>query len=547
MNAFVRKSHSGCPSRQAWTAELEGTLDDPSLLEHIEQCAACRRVLDEVAADDSLWKEASDTLATPPIDMSHLTASIYPMSTDEETSAIDPLCEHEIAHLQRLLPPASHPELLARIGRYDLEHLIGRGGMGLVFRAWDSQLHRVVALKTLAMALMPLGTARERFIREGRAAAMLAHPHIVPMYDVITELPVPALVMQYIAGPTLERWVAEHGAMPWQDAVRIGSQLADALDAAHAQGLVHRDIKPSNVLLEADGTRALLTDFGLVRAMDDAALTHSGMLAGTPHFMSPEQARSEDVDGRSDLFSLGSLLYFAMSGQPPFRGREPMAVLNRLCHTAQSPLCEVDREIPLEVSRLVDRLLSKQPGKRPATSREVSEELRCLLRAPRRLRRQRPKTRLTSRTSLLVICLACLGLLAAGLIWSSKMQTQETRFPSPAKSFPTASGPILAADPSRPSSDASDHEFAEGQPVAPSLGSAADRSAFADLESLAREAAELAIAIEVLDESVPALPAGGLSGREAFAPMSQAAVSLEAELEHLRQRQAETLAAPVNP
>jgi serine/threonine-protein kinase len=397
------------------------------------------------------------------------------------------------------------------------------------------------------MALMPLGTARERFIREGRAAAMLAHPHIVPMYDVITELPVPALVMQYIAGPTLERWVAEHGAMPWQDAVRIGSQLADALDAAHAQGLVHRDIKPSNVLLEADGTRALLTDFGLVRAMDDAALTHSGMLAGTPHFMSPEQARSEDVDGRSDLFSLGSLLYFAMSGQPPFRGREPMAVLNRLCHAAQSPLCEVDREIPLEVSRLVDRLLSKQPGKRPATSREVSEELRSLLRAPRRLRRQQPQTRLSSRTVRLCLCLACLGLLAAGLTWSSKTHAPETLFPTPVKTFPTASDRTVAADPSRPSSEASEHELTRDQSVVPGFDSAADRSAFADLEQLAREAAELDIAIEVLNESVPTLPASGLSGREAFAPMSQAAVSLEAELERLRQRQSETLAAPVNP
>lgn len=407
-----------CPSPSDWLELLDSQGEDRQLLEHIEACDRCRKTIDELAADQSMWHEASETLAMDLPDLSRLTERICPLSitgpngqhshhassfltpmlkqaltqqSDQQSDPTQILGDHELEQLQRLLPAPSHPELLARIGRYELEQLIGRGGMGLVFRARDSELHRVVAVKTLALCLLPFGSARERFIREGRAAAMLSHSHMVPMYDVITESPVPALVMQYVPGPTLHGWVAERGPMDWQNALRIGAQLADALSAAHVEGLVHRDLKPSNVLLEVDGTRALLTDFGLVRAMDDATLTHSGMLAGTPYFMSPEQARGDEVDGRSDLFSLGALLYFIMTGHPPFRGRESMAVLNAVCHRPHSPLAKVNREIPLEVSHLVDRLLSKQAKHRPATSAMVRDELRSLLGASRRLRRNRSK------------------------------------------------------------------------------------------------------------------------------------------------------------
>lgn len=390
MNLPTRAKRASCPSRHAWEAELEAHEPDQQLLDHLENCHECRSLIETLAGDSNWWREASDTLATPLAELAHVTDTICPLSAERhDATRADPLCQHEITQLQAMLPMASHPELLARIGRYELEQLVGRGGMGLVFRARDTELHRVVAVKTLAMYLLPTATARERFIREGRAVALLSHPHIVPVYDVITQPPVPALVMQYIAGPTLEGWIEEKGSMRWQDALRIGMQLADALSAAHAEGLVHRDLKPSNVLLEADGARASLTDFGLVRAIDSATLTHSGMLAGTPHFMSPEQARGAEVDGRSDLFSLGSLLYFAMTGQPPFRGRESMAVLHSLCHSPHVPLCRVDREIPVEVSRLVDRLLAKPLRQRPASSRQVRDELRTLLSSPRRLRRAR--------------------------------------------------------------------------------------------------------------------------------------------------------------
>src|SRR5690606_8598234 len=123
----------------------------------------------------------------------------------------------------------SHPELLGRIGRYELEQLVGRGGMGLVFRAYDTELHRIVAVKTLAVHLVPIGSARERFVREGRAGASLVHPHIVPVYDVITEGPVPALVMQYIAGTTLQYWLERRGPLPWDRAVQLSIQLLDGL------------------------------------------------------------------------------------------------------------------------------------------------------------------------------------------------------------------------------------------------------------------------------------------------------------------------------
>jgi len=349
-----------------------------------------------VAGQETWWDEAQQFLScdVDPI-AARISSRVCPLTSSELETTVgsDVLLAHELQQLQSLLDAPSHPELLGRIGRYELEQLVGRGGMGLVFRAHDTELHRVVAIKTLALHLIPIGAARERFVRESRACAALAHPHIVPMYDVVHDGPVPALVMQYIAGPTLQAWVREHGSMAWQDALKIGSQLADALAAAHSNGLVHRDIKPGNVLLEANGSRALLTDFGLARVLDAATMTQSGILSGTPEYMSPEQANGQSVDERSDLFSLGSLIYTMLAGTAPFRAAEPMAILHRVCNASQTPLHRINPEIPIEVSRLVDRLLAKNPQHRFASAQQLRDAMLELLRSPRRLlRSSRPRT-----------------------------------------------------------------------------------------------------------------------------------------------------------
>ncbi len=385
-----------CPSPGALRECLESMSDpNPQLAAHLESCAHCQATLSFVAGQETWWDEAQQFLSceVDPV-ASRISSRVCPLTSSEQATTVgsDVLLAHELHQLQSLLDAPSHPELLGRIGRYELEQLVGRGGMGLVFRAHDTELHRVVAIKTLALHLIPIGAARERFVRESRACAALAHPHIVPMYDVVHDGPVPALVMQYIAGPTLQAWVREHGSMAWQDALKIGSQLADALVAAHAHGLVHRDIKPGNVLLEANGSRALLTDFGLARVLDAATMTQSGILTGTPEYMSPEQATGESVDERSDLFSLGSLIYTMLAGHAPFRASEPMAILHRVCHATQTPLHRINPEIPIEVSRLVDRLLAKNPQHRFASAQQLRDALLELLRSPRRLLRSRRPT-----------------------------------------------------------------------------------------------------------------------------------------------------------
>jgi eukaryotic-like serine/threonine-protein kinase len=389
------RGRESCPSTQQLAACLEPTVadtavaSDPKLLTHIAVCTDCQNRLERLAVEEGEREEISRCLQAPDFESfrhtptSHIVASICPLSAEVPAAALqDPLREHEIDQLTHLLQPPSHPELLGRIGRYELEQLVGRGGMGLVFRAYDTELHRMVAVKTLAVHLVPIGSARERFVREGRAGASLVHPYIVPVYDVITDGPVPALVMQYIAGTTLQYWLEQHGPLPWRHAVQLCIQLLDGLALAHDRGLIHRDIKPGNVLLEADASRALLTDFGLVRTFDDATLTHSGMLAGTPDFMSPEQARGESLDARSDLFSFGSLMYTMLTGQAPFRAADPMAILNRICHQPYQPLKELASDLPNDLVRLVDRLLAKTAGRRPESAAGVRDRLHQLVTGP---------------------------------------------------------------------------------------------------------------------------------------------------------------------
>jgi serine/threonine protein kinase len=306
------------------------------------------------------------------------------------------LTMHESAASPNLdfLSAPSHPEMLGRMGRYEIEKVVGRGGMGVVLKGHDGELNRPVAIKVLAPHLAHNGLARQRFAREGRAAAAVVHEHVVPIYGVDSDADLPFLVMRYVAGQSLQSRVDHEGQLPVADILRIGIQVAAGLSAAHAQGVIHRDIKPSNILLEQTVERVLITDFGLARAADDASLTQSGILAGTPHYMSPEQASGDPIDHRSDLFSLGSVLYFMATGRQPFRAERAMAVLNRICNEAHRSVWEINPEIPDELCDVIDQLLEKKPRSRFFDAAQVQTALSRALVNMQQPGRQRVRAKL---------------------------------------------------------------------------------------------------------------------------------------------------------
>ena len=273
------------------------------------------------------------------------------------------------------LDPPAKPDSLGRIGHYEVLEVLGRGGFGIVLRAFDDKLHRVVAVKVLAPELATSSPARKRFVREARSSAMVRHENVVQVHAV-EEQPLPYLVMEFIPGETLQERLDRTGPFGLAELLQIGRQIAEGLAAAHARGLVHRDIKPANILIEAGASpRVKITDFGLARAADDASTTRSGLLAGTPMYMAPEQAHGERLDHRADLFSLGSVLYAMCSGRPPFRADSALAVLKRVAEDTPRPIQEIIPEAPQWLCDTIARLQAKRPEDRFATAREVADLL----------------------------------------------------------------------------------------------------------------------------------------------------------------------------
>ncbi|GMU66076.1 MAG: hypothetical protein AMXMBFR36_23500 [Acidobacteriota bacterium] len=255
--------------------------------------------------------------------------------------------------------------------------------MGRVYLAHDPNTDRRVALKIAAatdeLDSAAAGQARERFLIEARAAGRLAHPGIVAVYDADVDAATghPYLAMEWIDGPTLSRVVRERGPLPWRQAVAIAAEVADALDHAHSRGIVHRDVKPGNVMIDPAG-RARIADFGIARIGDESR-TLPGEVLGTPNYMSPEQLRGEKVDGRSDLFALGSVLYQALTGRPPFAAEHVGAVTHAVAHSEPDPPSTRVEGIPNAVDRVVARALAKDREHRFASGREMAHELRALL------------------------------------------------------------------------------------------------------------------------------------------------------------------------
>ncbi len=366
---------------------LDGELSDVHQAEvagHVESCQDCRRQLESLAADPSWWRETHELLSSftrPLPGASHELAESERRLADrvaqggmasrhnDEEHASDPRSPSVPLDF---LAPSDNPAMLGRLGEFEILELIGCGGMGIVLKGYDHELNRYVAVKVLHPHCATSAAARKRFAREAQAAAAVVHQHVVAIHAVDANHHPPYLVMPFVPGESLQQRLVRQGVFDVIDALRIGQQVADGLSAAHAQGLVHRDIKPGNILLERNVERVLLTDFGLARAADDASLTQSGVIAGTPQYMSPEQARGEQVDARTDLFSLGTVLYTLLAGHSPFRAETAMGVLRRVCEDTPRPLSETNPAVPVWIDAITEKLHAKQPADRFESAAQVS-------------------------------------------------------------------------------------------------------------------------------------------------------------------------------
>ncbi|QDV26507.1 protein kinase domain-containing protein [Aureliella helgolandensis] len=339
------------------------------MLAHVESCAACQTKLETLSSGGMSWNEVAGMMQQD--DLSPLAAS---------TNAIP---NSAPAGMGTTLPPflqaSEHPQSLGRFARYEIMEILGRGGMGIVMRGYDPALERYCAVKVLAPELASSAAARRRFSREAKSAAAVVHPHVVPIQTVDDHEGFPYLVMPVVEGKSLQQRVESDGPLSTIESVRIALQIAEGLAAAHQQGLVHRDIKPANILLENGVERVQITDFGLARAVDDASMTCSGMISGTPQYMSPEQAHGDEIDHRSDLFSLGSVMYFMLTGHSPFRAETTMGVLNRIGNDEPRRLQTIQPEIPWWLDNVVMRLLAKTPADRFESAQEIAQLLEgCL-------------------------------------------------------------------------------------------------------------------------------------------------------------------------
>lgn len=274
------------------------------------------------------------------------------------------------------LEPPQGVEEIGRLAHFRVLRPLGRGGMGLVFYAEDTHLRREVALKIMAPETAAAPEAAARFLREARATAAIKHENVVTIYETGADHGVPFLAMELLAGASLREWLEAGNLATLGQIVEIGRGIAMGLAAAHARGIIHRDIKPSNIWLEAPDGKVKILDFGLARAsQNDSAFTHTNAILGTPQYMSPEQASGLAIDHRSDLFSLGCILYQLAARRPPFQGRTPIAVLTAIALETPPPIREANAEVSEHLGALIMRLLAKDPNERPASALDVVRSL----------------------------------------------------------------------------------------------------------------------------------------------------------------------------
>lgn len=417
-----------CPDEQALVAYAHGAISDAAreaCEQHVVDCERCSSAVewlrqhqqrcspegssggsspsgDEFVSADRSPGDGVDTTAgiknPSPSDQLNIRDGFRADDADGSTviRGSHPLSDEEsrrlaadLAELKKYLasengnPSADHgnetgadPDSIGRLGKYEVLGVIGKGAFGTVFKAYDEQLRRMVALKLLKRSVAEHASSRRRFIREARAVAAINHSNVVTIYAVEEIDGLPLLVMELVSGRTLRERIKMSPRLTPTEITRIAAQIAAGLAAAHAQGVVHRDVKPSNVLLENGVERVKLTDFGLATcSVDNVELTSGNIAVGTPAYMSPEQAMGQPTDARSDLFGLGCVLYAMVTGDSPFAAKTTLETSQRVVNWEPKRLHEVRSDIPRSLSVITERLLHKDPAQRYATAAEVANVL----------------------------------------------------------------------------------------------------------------------------------------------------------------------------
>src|SRR5438552_1558061 len=280
-------------------------------------------------------------------------------------------------------PRGETPHL--KLGRYEVVRELGKGAMGIVYLAKDPLIGRLVALKTIRAAANAdddeTKEFQQRFIREAQAAGILNHPSIVTVHDIGLDEPtnMSFISMEYVEGQNLKEVLAQGRPLPFDQIGDIIAQVAEALDFAHAKGIVHRDVKPANIIL-VEGNRAKITDFGIAKIATGGNLTTTGQFLGTPNYMAPEQIKGAPVDGRTDIFSLGICLYECLTRRKPFGGDSLTSISYKIVHEAFPPLHEINPQIPDGYDEVMQLALAKDPAKRYQRGREMANALRAVVR-----------------------------------------------------------------------------------------------------------------------------------------------------------------------
>ncbi len=365
-----------CPDIHRLQGLLEDDVSDAeaqSLTDHLDGCIRCQQRLESLAGASHLIPDRQNQSLETAASLERVMTGLKTASdsTDAGTNASGP----QDRQRPSFLGVSDKPGYLGRFGPFEVISVLGRGGMGIVLKAYDSTLNRVVAVKVLYPQLATLDEARKRFLREARSAATVVHDHIVTIHSVSEANGLPYLVMPLISGGSLQDRLDRHGALATHEVVRWGRQIASGLAAAHARGLVHRDIKPTNILLEETNRKALIADFGLARCGDDGPITRPGFLAGTPQYMAPEQAMGQHVDHRADLFSFGVVLYAMCTGRSAFAGPTAIATIRSVCDDTPPSIESVNPRIPSGLAQTIERLMAKDPDRRVQSAVELTELL----------------------------------------------------------------------------------------------------------------------------------------------------------------------------